>query len=59
MVAPGNHFKALVGPVVKHQRAGTDWSHVRPPLSCGEPVRGPTCTRSIFLSPRVEVRFGR
>ena len=21
---------------------------------CGKPVRGPTCTRSIFLSPRVE-----
>ena len=24
MVAPGNYLKALVGPVVKHQRAGTD-----------------------------------
>jgi len=30
-----------------------------PPPSCGEPVRGPTCTRSISLSPRVEALFGR
>ena len=26
--------------------------------SCGKPVRGPTCTRSISLRPRVEVLFG-
>ena len=26
--------------------------------SCGKPVRGPTCTRSISLWPRVEVLFG-
>ena len=25
MVAPGNYLKALVGPVVKGQRAGTDF----------------------------------
>ena len=28
------------------------------PLSCGEPVRGPTCTRSTSRSPRVAVLFG-
>jgi len=33
--------------------------HIGAPLrSCGKPVRGPTCTRSISLWPRVEVLFG-
>ena len=25
MVAPGHHLEALIGPIVKHQRAGTDF----------------------------------
>ena len=29
-----------------------------PLRSCGKPVRGPTCTRSTSLWPRVEARFG-
>src|SRR5262249_22680323 len=33
--------------------------HIGTPLrSCGKPVRGPICTRSISLWPRVEVLFG-
>jgi len=30
-----------------------------PPLSCVEPARGPTYTRSASRSPRAEVLFGR
>jgi hypothetical protein len=29
-----------------------------PPRSCGKRVRGPTCTRSISLRPRMEALFG-
>ena len=39
---------------------GRSPDQLKAPLrSCGKPVRGPTCTRSISLSPGVEVRFGQ
>jgi hypothetical protein len=61
VVAPGNHFKALVGPVVKHQRARTDFlstrdhGRLKDSATLGLPLRKSSARRCESLFTRISL----